>query len=162
MTNSVISPFDLLAGFQRIKAAAICASRRAAALINQPMITTWVQAIGDRNPIYVSETAARAIGFESVVAPPAMMQVWTLPKFGRARPHEHPNFEILDLLDTTGDTSLVATDCDAVYKRCARLGEQISVITELVDLCGPRHRSERAGFAPSEAPGESTIKPLQE
>ncbi|PJE22947.1 MAG: DNA-binding protein, partial [Mycobacterium sp.] len=28
--------------------------------VNQPMINNWVEAIGDRNPIYVDEDAARA------------------------------------------------------------------------------------------------------
>ncbi|MBX4378888.1 MaoC family dehydratase N-terminal domain-containing protein, partial [Mycobacterium tuberculosis] len=46
--------------------------------VNTPMINNWVEAIGDTNPIYVDDDAARAAGHPGVVAPPAMAQVWTM------------------------------------------------------------------------------------
>ena len=46
------------------------------------MIDHWLDAIGDRNPIYVDEAAARAAGHPGVVAPPAMIQVWTMMGLG--------------------------------------------------------------------------------
>ena len=42
------------------------------------MINHWLDAIGDRNPIYVDEAAAQAAGHPGIVAPPAMIQVWTM------------------------------------------------------------------------------------
>ena len=46
--------------------------------VNQPMINNWLEAIGDRNPIYVDDAAAQAAGHRGVVVPPAMIQVWTM------------------------------------------------------------------------------------
>ena len=53
------------------------------------MIGNWVEAIGDRNPIYVDESAARAAG-HPLVAPPAMIQVWTMLGLGRVRADDDP------------------------------------------------------------------------
>lgn len=47
------------------------------------MIHHWVDAIGDKNPIYVDEQAARAAGHPGIVAPPAMIQVWTMGGLGQ-------------------------------------------------------------------------------
>src|SRR5947208_2371771 len=47
--------------------------------VNQPMIRHMVEALGDTNPIYVDADAARAVGHPDVVAPPTMMQTWSMP-----------------------------------------------------------------------------------
>ncbi len=46
--------------------------------VNLPMIRHWVDALDDRNPIYLDEAAARQSGFDGIVAPPAMLQTWTM------------------------------------------------------------------------------------
>jgi len=48
--------------------------------VNVPMIRHWVDAFEDRNPIYLDDAAARAAGFEGLVAPPAMLQTWTMAR----------------------------------------------------------------------------------
>lgn len=51
---------------------------RAADPVNQPVIRHWVEAIGDRNPVYVDEQVAVENGFAGVVAPPTMLQAWVM------------------------------------------------------------------------------------
>ena len=58
--------------------------------VNQPMINNWVDAIGDDNPIYIDEAAAKAAGHPGIVAPPAMIQVWTMMGLGGERPTTTP------------------------------------------------------------------------
>ena len=53
--------------------------------VNQPMVDHWLDAMGDRNPIYVDEEAAKAAGHPGIVAPPAMIQVWTMMGLGGVR-----------------------------------------------------------------------------
>ena len=52
--------------------------------VNQPIINNWVEALGDRNPIYTDEAAARDAGHPGIVAPPAMIQVWTMFGLGES------------------------------------------------------------------------------
>src|SRR4051794_5835533 len=48
--------------------------------VNLPMIRHWVDALDDRNPVYLDEHAARASRFGALVAPPAMLQAWTMAR----------------------------------------------------------------------------------
>lgn len=98
--------------------------RRAAAVagvgkdpVNEPMIRHWCEAMGDRNPVYAGPDA---------IAPPTMLQVWTMGGLsghtGRSRAYE----ELLGLLDGAGYTSVVATDCEQEYLRPLRPGDEIT------------------------------------
>ena len=49
------------------------------------MIRHWVEAMGDDNPVYVDDEAARANGFPGVIAPPTMLQAWIMRGF-RSQP----------------------------------------------------------------------------
>ena len=42
------------------------------------MIRNWVEAMGDANPVYTDAEAAAASVHGGLVAPPAMVQVWTM------------------------------------------------------------------------------------
>ena len=46
--------------------------------VNVPMIRHWVDALDDQNPIYLNDEVAQQSGFAGIVAPPAMLQVWTM------------------------------------------------------------------------------------
>jgi acyl dehydratase len=48
--------------------------------VNVPMIRHWVDAFDDRNPIYLDDAAAVAAGYDGLVAPPAMLQTWTMAR----------------------------------------------------------------------------------
>ncbi len=46
--------------------------------VNVPMIRHWVDALDDRNPVYLDEELAATTRFGGIVAPPAMLQTWTI------------------------------------------------------------------------------------
>jgi uncharacterized protein len=50
--------------------------------VNVPMIRHWVDAFDDRNPVYLDDAFAATTRFGGLVAPPAMLQTWTM---GRPR-----------------------------------------------------------------------------
>lgn len=114
--------------------------------VNLPMINNWVEAIGDTNPIYVDATAARELGFDGPVAPPAMSQVWTMGGLHGTRAGDDPLGRMLAVLDEAGFTSIVATNCEQSYHRYVTHGEQLSVTTRLDDLVGPKHTGLGVGW----------------
>jgi uncharacterized protein len=64
---------------RRVAAAGESRPRFARDPVNMPAIRNWTDAIGDRNPLYTDpEFAARSVHGQPV-APPAMIQVWTMP-----------------------------------------------------------------------------------
>jgi acyl dehydratase len=50
-------------------------------------IRSWCDAMGERNPVYLDPDAAREAGYLDVIAPPAMLQVWTMPGLEPGRPY---------------------------------------------------------------------------
>ena len=137
---------DILTAAERIKADGKSAPRRGRHPVNQPMIDHWLDAIGDRNPIYVDDAAARAAGHPGVVAPPAMIQVWTMAGLGGGRPADDPLGRILGLFDEAGYLGVVATNCEQTYHRYLRPGEEVSVTAELTDVVGPKQTALGEGF----------------
>lgn len=141
-----MSAADLQAGIERIKALGPSKPRFNRDPVNQAMIHHWVDAIGDANPIYVDEAAAKAAGHPGIVAPPAMIQVWTMMGLGGVRPDDDPLGKIIELFDTAGYVGVVATNCEQTYHRYLRLGEQVSVTAELTDVVGPKQTALGEGY----------------
>lgn len=112
--------------------------------VNLPMIRHWVEAMGDGNPVYLSDEAARATGRPGVVAPASMMQAWTMRGYAAtvrpaARGREGLD-ELLALLAEGGYTSVVATDSEFEFHREVVPGDHISV-QEVVEAISPEKRT---------------------
>jgi uncharacterized OB-fold protein/acyl dehydratase len=131
---------------EQIKAAGRSKPRAGRDPVNQPMIRHWVDAMGDDNPIYVDEAAARAAGHPGIVAPPAMIQVWTMMGLGGVRPDDDPIGPIIKLFDNAGYIGVVATNCEQTYHRYLRPGEDVSVVAELTDVVGPKQTALGEGY----------------
>ncbi|MGV0635430.1 bifunctional MaoC family dehydratase N-terminal/OB-fold nucleic acid binding domain-containing protein [Mycolicibacillus trivialis] len=137
---------DLQAGIDTLLSAGRSKPRFGRDPVNQPMIHHWVDAIGDDNPIYVDEQAARAAGHPGVVAPPAMIQVWTMMGLGGVRPDDDPLGKIIELFDAAGYVGVVATNCEQTYHRYLRPGEEVSVTAEVTDVVGPKQTGLGEGY----------------
>src|SRR6266404_101618 len=46
--------------------------------VNQPMIRHWATALEDHNPVYTDPQFAASSRFGGIVAPPLMLQTWTM------------------------------------------------------------------------------------
>ncbi|EON33401.1 hypothetical protein GTC6_08551 [Gordonia terrae C-6] len=114
--------------------------------INQPMINNWVEAMGDTNPVYTDAHAAREAGHPGIVAPPAMAQVWTMRGLHGVRTADDPLGRASELFDEAGFTSVVATNCDTVYHRYTRPGEEVALSAELVEVVGPKNTALGEGW----------------
>jgi uncharacterized OB-fold protein/acyl dehydratase len=137
---------DFHAAVEQVKAAGKSKPRVGRDPVNQPMIHHWVDAMGDANPIYVDEAAARAAGHPGIVAPPAMIQVWTMMGLGGVRPDDDPLGRIISLFDDAGYVGVVATNCEQTYHRYLRPGEEVSVSAELTDVTGPKQTALGEGY----------------
>ncbi|MCH9668134.1 MAG: OB-fold domain-containing protein [Actinomycetia bacterium] len=137
---------DIKAAAERVKAEGKSRARTARHPVNQPMVDHWLDAMGDKNPIYVDDAAAKAAGHPGIVAPPAMIQVWTMMGLGGVRAEDDPLGRILELFDEAGYVGVVATNCEQTYLRYLRPGEEVSVAAELTDVVGPKQTALGEGF----------------
>jgi uncharacterized OB-fold protein len=102
--------------------------------VNRPMTNNWTEALGDADPRYPE------------LAPPAMVQVWTMRGLHGRRPPDDPLGAMTAVLDEAGYTSVVATDCDQSYARYLRPGERLSVRSRLTDVVGPKRTALGEGW----------------
>jgi uncharacterized protein len=137
---------DIQKAAARVKAEGKSKPRIGRHPVNQPMIDHWLDAMGDNNPIYVDDDAARVAGHPGTVAPPAMIQVWTMFGLRGVRAPDDPLTKILELFDDAGYIGVVATNCEQTYHRYLRAGEEVSVVAELTDVVGPKKTALGEGF----------------
>ena len=115
------------------------------------MIRHWVEAMGDHNPVYVSDEAARAAGYDEMIAPPTMLQAWIMRGLrasllieearasGSAGEQESgPNERMMNLLDEEGLTSVVATNCEQKYGRPLVVGDRLLVRSVIESISDPK------------------------
>jgi uncharacterized OB-fold protein len=102
--------------------------------VNAPMIRNWIEAIGGSG------------AWDADVAPPAMIQVWTMPGLHGVRGDDDPLGSMSTVLDEAGYTSVVATNCDQEYHRYLKLGEQLAVRSRLLDVTGPKRTALGEGW----------------
>ncbi len=106
--------------------------------VNVPMIRHWVEAMGDENPVYLDDEAAKAAGFPGIIAPPTMLQAWIMRGLKATQETEAaraagtsqgdgPADRLMKLLDDGGFTSVVATNCDQHYERPLVPGDEVHV-----------------------------------
>ncbi len=131
---------------EEITATVVAKPRAGRDPVNQPIINNWVEALGDRNPIYVDEAAAVAAGHPGIVAPPAMIQVWTMFGLSGDRPTDDPMGPLMKLFDDAGYVGVVATNCEQTYHRYLRPGEEVSISSEMRDVVGPKRTALGEGW----------------
>ena len=108
--------------------------------VNDAMIHHWCDAIGDRNPSYLEPAFAKDSTHEGIVAPPTMLQAWTMPGLHPTKPEmpETPatpaagdSKSVLQVLDDAGFTSVVATNCEQEYFRYLKPGDRLTHDVEI-------------------------------
>jgi uncharacterized OB-fold protein len=118
----------------RLAAAGDSAPRAARDPVNVPMIRTWTEVIDPNGRD------------DPGTAPPAMIQVWTMPGLHGVRADDDPLGQMSQVLDEAGYTSVVATNCDQAYHRYLKTGEQLSVQARLLDVTGPKRTALGEGW----------------
>jgi acyl dehydratase len=109
--------------------------------VNTAMIHHWCDAMGDRNSIYSDATAAQRSRHRGIVAPPTMLQAWVMAGYAMASPETVPidkQRELHQIFDAYGYTGVVATNCDQVYRRYVRPGDEITGFTTIDTVSGEK------------------------
>jgi acyl dehydratase len=121
--------------------------------VNVPMIRHWVDALDDQNPVYLDQQFAEQTRFGGVVAPPAMLQAWTMPRpriEGIAErggaPGEIPRDNPIPVLDEAGYVGTLATNSELEFVRYLRPGDQLSTTTAVESISERKTTSLGKGY----------------
>jgi acyl dehydratase len=115
--------------------------------VNQPMIRHWAAAFEDHNPVYTDEALAATTRFGEVVAPPLMLQTWTMATpliTGIAErggsPVESTSASPLAVFDEAGFAGTLASNTEFDILRYLRVGETVSAST-VIESISPRKQT---------------------
>jgi len=121
--------------------------------VNQPMIRHWAAAFEDWNPVYTDPEAAAKSRFCGIVAPPLMLQTWTMatPKItGIAErggsPVEGGRAGVLNLLDEAGYVATLASNSEFEIVRYLRPGDEVSSTTLLDSVSSEKQTRIGPGY----------------
>jgi hypothetical protein len=156
-----ITPEAIRAAADRIAAAGDSEPRLARDPVNLPMIRNWLEALaapggaarqGARPGAGAAAGPGPGPGPDADAAdctdtaPPAMIQVWTMPGLHGTRAGDDPLAAMVGLLEAAGYPAIVATNCDQVYLRPVKLGERLAVRARLLDVAGPKQTALGEGW----------------
>jgi uncharacterized protein len=121
--------------------------------VNQPMIRHWGAAFEDHNPVYTDSEFAATTRFGSIVAPPLMLQTWTMatPKItGIAErggsPVELEDSSPMSIFDEAGFVGTLASNSEFEIERYLHLGEFISASTVIESISDMKQTRIGSGY----------------
>lgn len=114
-----------------------CGPYRSFNPVSRVQVWQWCSAMGDRNPLYLDDEYRSRAGYDKVVAPPAMMQMWTM---------RDVNFEyapgtvdstsprVFDVLGAQGFPGIVAVSYDITFHRLLLEGDRAHHYSTIVKI----------------------------
>jgi acyl dehydratase len=146
--------------------------------VNLAMVRHWAAAFADANPVYTDPEAAARSRFGGLVAPPLMLQTWTMPTptlEGIAERGGSPvaveGETALAVLDRAGFVGTLATNSEFEIVRYLHLGEVVSSTTVFASISEEKQtRMGRGRFVtwattytvdPDEVVGRQTFRILK-
>jgi len=120
--------------------------------VNTPMIRHWVDAMDDQNPVYLEEDVARDSRFGGIVAPPAMLQTWTMPRpkiEGLAERGGAPSNTArtaITVLDEAGYTATRATNSELEFERYLVPGDRLEASNALESVSDEKQTGLGPGY----------------
>src|SRR5674476_1694030 len=79
--------------------------------VNQAMIRHWAEVTGDENPVYTDEAFAAKSSKKGIIAPPTMLQIWSMEGYPMCQtPEIDLQRELHNVFDAHGFTGVLGTN----------------------------------------------------
>lgn len=117
--------------------------------VSQVQIWQWCSAMGDRNPLYLDREYQASVGIERAVAPPTMMQMWTMRdvnmEYAPGSTDAAP-YQVFDTMAQKGFPDNVAVSYDISFHRYLSEGERPHHYTTVVNISELKETSLGRGY----------------
>lgn len=109
--------------------------------VTRTQVWQWCTAMGDDNPLY--------LGDDKVVAPPTMMQMWTMRdargNYPEGSTGDNP-YEILSIMEAHGYAGVMAVSYDQTFHRYLEEGDQVHHYSTIVHVTEEKSTAVGKGF----------------
>jgi acyl dehydratase len=123
--------------------------RHAPTAVDEGLIRAWCHALGDSLPVYRDAEFAARTRWGGIIAPPTMLQAWTMHDRRQAPYPEGPESAeaaLMAALAARGYTAAVATNSEQDYARPLRPGDRVSSQATIAEVAGPKQTALGEGF----------------
>lgn len=117
--------------------------------VSRVQVWQWCSAMGDQNPLYLDDTYRAAKGRDKIVAPPAMMQMWSMRdvnmEYAPGSTDAAP-YQVFDTLTEHGFAGNVAVSYDISFHRYLLEGDLAHHYTTLVAISELKNTALGRGY----------------
>lgn len=117
--------------------------------VSRVQIWQWCSAMGDRNPLYCSDDYRQDAGHARAVAPPAMMQMWSMRDVNMEYAPgstDAPPYQVFDTLAEHGFPGNVAVSYDISFHRLLEEGDHAHHYTTIVNISDLKQTALGEGY----------------
>jgi hypothetical protein len=110
--------------------------------VSRVQVWQWCSAMGDRNPLYLDDDYRSRAGYDRVVAPPAMMQMWTMRDVNSEYApgtSDDAGAQVFDTLAEHGFKSIVAVSYDISFHRLLLEGDRAHHFSTIASISPLKH-----------------------
>ncbi|MCG8670583.1 MAG: OB-fold domain-containing protein [Pseudomonadales bacterium] len=109
--------------------------------VSRTQVWQWCTAMGDNNPLYQQD--------DKVIAPPTMMQMWTMRdaqgNYPEGSSTDNP-YEILSIMEEHGYAGVMAVSYDQTFHRYLEEGDQVHHYSTIVNITDEKSTAVGKGF----------------
>ena len=115
--------------------------------VNKAMIRHWAEVMGDENPVYTDEAFAAKSSKGGIVAPPTMLQIWSMEGYPMCQtPAMDLQRELHNVFDAHGFSGVLGTNTNTEYVRDLRPDDQVFAHTVIDKISEQKATSRGVGY----------------
>jgi uncharacterized OB-fold protein len=115
--------------------------------VNQPMIRQWAEIMQEESPVYTSEEVALGTSKKGLIAPPSMLQAWSMVGYPMAgSPLKDEQRGLHDVFDTHGFTGVLGTNTTTEMFRDLRPGDTVTSHTVIDNISEQKATARGIGY----------------
>ncbi|ROS01909.1 putative OB-fold protein [Sinobacterium caligoides] len=115
--------------------------------VNEAMIRHWAEVMGDELTTYTQADEAAKTSKEGIIAPPAMLQAWSMEGYPMAgNPAQDVQRQLHNLFDQHGYTGVLGTNTSTEFFRDLRPGDQVTAHTVIDSISEQKATARGIGY----------------
>ena len=115
--------------------------------VNEPMIRHWVELMGDESPVYTDAEAAKNSSKGGIIAPPSMLQAWSMEGYSMAGDFvQDVQRGLHNVFDEHGYTGVLGTNTTTEFFRDLKPGDAVTAHTIIDSISEQKATARGIGY----------------